>query len=143
MAFHGLSTVDPTFRTPAVLSLLALIGIAFSLVGAALVLNGLYAAEACVGAGNPITRACLLTGPFWAGIAFAAIGGVLALIGLIGVLLGLWRVGTRYQDSLIHVGTFLLIFPYLNVVGAVLILASASSQRSRREVLARVPPSAL
>ncbi len=142
-AFHGLSGIDPNFRTPALLSLLALVGVALLLVGAALVLHGLYVAVSCVGAGNPITRACLLTSSFWAGVALAGIGGVLALVGLIGVLLGLWRVGTRYNDTLIHVATILLIFPYVNVVASALLLASMQSQRRRIGSMAGVPPTAV
>jgi hypothetical protein len=130
-AFHALAPVDRRFSTPSALALAAIVGIVIALAGLGLLLDALYQAVQCVGSGNPITRDCLLTGTFWGGLALAAVGGIIALVGYIGVLIGIWRLGTRYSESLFKIGAVLLIFPYLNLVGAILILAGAHGASGR------------
>jgi hypothetical protein len=130
-AFATLAPLDRRFSTPAVLAVLAVIGAAVALIGVYFLLHALYGAVQCVGAGNPITRGCLLTGEFWLGLALVAVGGIVALVGFIGVLIGLWRIGTRYDETLVKVGAILLIIPYVSVVGGILIAIGASQARGR------------
>ena len=139
VAFHGQAGVDRRFSTPATLALLALIGVIAVLVGAGLVIGGLYQAVQCAGAGNPLTRACLPLGLFFGGIALLLIGAIVALVGFIGILIGIWRLGTRYDDVLYKVGAILLIIPFVNLVGAILILIGAHSSRRKIEGSAGVP----
>ncbi len=62
----------------------------------------------------------------------AGVGGLMALIGVIGgVLLGVWRLGSRYNETLFKVGAILVIIPLLNILAPVLILLAASQVRGR------------
>jgi len=132
-AFRELSGVDRRFSTPATLALLAFVGAALALVGGGLLLDALYQAVNCAGSGNPISSSCLLTGTFWGGTALIGLGAVVAVIGYIGILLGIWRLGTRYGDALFKVGAILLIFPVLNIIAAALILIGARADRRQVE----------
>ena len=72
------------------------------------------------------------TGPaFGATLGIFAIAGIALLIGIIGIILGLWRAGSRYDESLIKIGGILMIIPYLAVVGPILILIGASNVMKR------------
>lgn len=140
-AFHRLAGVEGRFGTPATLALLALVGTPVALLGAGLLLDGLYRAAACAGAGNRIPAGCLPVGEFWGGVALAVLGGLVALVGFIGILLGIWRLGSRYDSSLFKVGAVFLLFPLLNLAGAILILVGARLERARVERLApTIPP---
>jgi hypothetical protein len=142
-AFRTLARVDRRFSTPAMLALAAIASFVVILLGLGLLLGALYQAVQCVGSGNPITGACLFTGTFWAGIALLVVGGLVALVGFIGVLIGIWRLGTRYSETTFKLGAVLSIIPYLNIAGAILILAGAHSVRGRLERTgAPSPPSA-
>ena len=52
------------------------------------------------------------------------------LIGFIGLILGIWRLGTRYETSLLHVGAIVAIF--LPFVGWLLIWIGARDARRLR-----------
>lgn len=136
-AFRDLSFSDVRFSTPASLALVAFFGLLLVFIALAILLDALYGAVACAGSGMPIPSSCLLTSTFWAGLALIAVGGLIALVGYIGVLLGIWRLGTRYGAPAFKVGAILLIIPYLDVVGAILILIAARS--SRHTVVAAGP----
>jgi hypothetical protein len=87
----------------------------------------------CAGSGVPIPSSCLLSNTFWGGVALLGLGGLLAFVGYIGVLLGIWRLGTRYADAMFKVGAILLIIPYINLIGAILILIGARTARRKVE----------
>ena len=56
--------------------------------------------------------------------------GVLALVGTIGgQILGLWRVGSRYDSTIIKIGAIFVIIPLLNFVAPILILVGAAQAR--------------
>lgn len=119
---RSLSEVDSRFSTPSRFSLLALIGLPFVVGGAALLLYMVSQASQCAGTG-PLTRSCLPVTPLlWTAVlmVIAAIVGVVGYV--VGILLGIWRMGTRYRNDLFKVGAILLIFPYLSFVGWILIL---------------------
>jgi hypothetical protein len=132
-AFHGLAREDGTSSTPKSLATLAFIGAVMALVGLGLFLEALYSAIACSGSGVPIRSGCLTTSVFLGGVALLGIGALLALIGIIGLLIGIWRLGTRYGDSKFKIGAILLIFPYISLVGGVLILVAARAARGKVE----------
>jgi len=136
-AFSVLSEVDRELATPARLSLLALIGGLVAVAGGTLLVVALVHAVQCAGAGLPIPQGCLFTGEFWAGFGLLVVGAVLALVGLIGILIGLWRLGTRYDDVLIKIGTILLIIPVASIGGNVLILIGAERALERARLALR------
>jgi hypothetical protein len=131
-AFRTWRGVAEGFSTPATLGLLAVIGLVLVGAGLGLFLLAIAQAIACVGAGNPLTSGCLLTGAFWGGVALLLIGAIVLLVGYIGILIGIWRVGSHFNNSLFKIGAVLLIIPYLSVVGEILILIGARQELGRR-----------
>jgi hypothetical protein len=43
-------------------------------------------------------------------------------VGWIGLLLGLWRIGSRYDSGVTKIGAILSIIPVVNIVSPILIL---------------------
>lgn len=62
----------------------------------------------------------------------ASVGGILVVVGLIGgEILGLWRIGSRYNETIIEIGAIFVIIPLLNIVAPILILVGAFQVRGR------------
>ncbi|MDA4129123.1 MAG: DUF973 family protein [Thaumarchaeota archaeon] len=134
MAFRGFSKVDRTrFSIPGTLTLVLIIGLGLVAVGVVLLFNllAVVVSQAIQSTtANPFTAGQL--GSFFAAIAVLGIGGLLALVGVIGgEILGLWRVGTRYESTLIKVGAIFVVIPLLNLVGPVLILIGTLEAKHR------------
>ena len=130
-AFRALAPIDDRFSTPATLVLLLFIAVILIVVIGAAVIGVALQAIACAGAGNPITSSCLSVGTLLDLVGLLAVVAIVALIGYIGLLIGIWRLGSRYNESLFKVGAILLIFPVLNFIGAILILVGARAALSR------------
>lgn len=136
--FSHLMVKDSRFRAPAVLSIVAMVGYVMILAGAAILVNALVAATSrCAGLTGTAWESCLASGSFGGGFALAGIGVILALVGFVGVLIGIWRLGSRYDDGMFKAGAVLLIFPILDLIGAILILVAAHD--CRRKVRAGNP----
>lgn len=109
LLYQGLKTislVDSSLTTPARLLLLVPAGLLVLVVGLALV------------------AAAPLTGGFSAlsGLALLALSLIMLVVGGVGgEVLGLWRVGSRYRESLIQLGGLLIVVPVLNVVSPILV----------------------
>jgi len=131
-AFRTLRDEERGFSTPASLAVVAVIGLVLVMAGLLLFLVAIAQAIACAGTGNPLTSSCVLTGTFWDGVALLIVGLIVLLVGYIGILIGIWRVGTRFDNSLFKVGAILLIIPYLSVVGEILILVGVRQELGRR-----------
>ncbi len=130
-SFSDQARVDRRFETPATLAIVALIALIVLLGGFGLLLDALYRAVACSGAGNPLLARCFPAGTFLLGLGLILIGLICYVVGFIGIMIGIWRFGTRYSDGLFKAGAILLIFPVLNIVGAILILVAARAARRR------------
>lgn len=66
------------------------------------------------------------------GVILAVIGGVLSLIGTIGgVILGLWRVGVRYDQTILKVAAILVIIPFLSIVSPILVIIGVGSAKGK------------
>jgi len=141
-SFHRLAPVDPRFSTPSTLALLLIAGFVIVLLGLVPLLQGAQSITGCIASSNNTTlpASCGGIGQALIGIVLVLVGGIIALIGYIGCLLGIWRFGSRYGNDLFKVGAILLIFPLLNVVGAILILVGASSVRARVEAMGTPGP---
>lgn len=141
-AFRGLAPIDGRFSTPATLSTVALIGAVIALAGAGILLAAVYQAVSCAGAGQPLTSGCIPRGVFFGGIVLILAGALAAVIGFIGILIGVWRLGDRHGESLFKVAAILLIFPFVNIVGAILMMAAARSGHQKVGVMPGGPPPA-
>jgi hypothetical protein len=135
-AFKSLATVDkPHFRIPSMLTLLLMIVLPILLLGYLAILSGLQPLlnEISQNGGrtiNSVPPGSL--GPLLGGSVLVFIGGILCLAGLIGgPILGLWRVGSRYDDTLIKVAAILLIIPLLDIITPILLLVGAHNVKNR------------
>ncbi len=72
------------------------------------------------------SQSSAIAGTLFGLIGVIALVGIIAFIAAIGFLIGLWRVGTRYDSTLIHVGAIMLIIPILSMIGIILILVGAN-----------------
>jgi hypothetical protein len=148
MGFKTLSTVDrPHFHTPSLLTLLLLIALPIVIVGVVIEFAGLVPyintviQQANQTSTSPPRFPVSGLGEFLAGAALGFIGGIIAIIGFIGgVMLGVWRLGNRYDETLFKVAAILLIIPLLDIVSPILILIG-TSQASKKIISA--PPSAM
>jgi hypothetical protein len=129
-AFQALVPIDYRFRSPASLSILAVIGSIFVLLGLGLALAGVSSVLGSCGSNynytscyNAVTNnAGLILGALGA----LALGAILLLIGEIMVLIGIWRLGTRYNESLLKIGAIFVIIPFLDIVAPFLIYFGAN-----------------
>ncbi len=138
-AFRTLAPHDARFSSPATLVLVALVALTILFLLALAILSVVYQAGVCAGAGNPIPSSCINLGGLLGLVVLILAVGIFVLVGYIGLLIGIWRLGTRYQEGLFKTGAVQLIFPLLNVIGNVLILAAANSAR---RTVGRIVPAA-
>ncbi len=131
-AFRTLRALDPRFSSPATFTVVAIIGIVLVFLGTALLLAEIISFVQCVGTGGgPPPSSCVASSGLLGGLAVVVIGAIVALVGYLGLLVGIWRLGTRFAgtgestETFFRAGAILLIIPYLSLVGAVLILVAA------------------
>jgi Protein of unknown function (DUF973) len=134
--FKTLTTVDkPHFKTPATLTLFLIIAVPFLIVGVIIEFAGLIPFLNTIGQQGGQTTPILPIsglGYFLTGAAIAFTGGIIALIGIIGgPILGIWRVGTRYDETTFKVAAILFIIPLVNIVTPILLLIGASQARKK------------
>jgi uncharacterized protein DUF973 len=130
-AFHGLARTDPRFSTPSTLALLAFVALVIIVLMIGALLGLVYQAFVCAGSGGVITSTCINGAEVLGVVLLLVIAALVYVVGYIGLLIGIWRLGTRYGESMFKVGAVLLIIPLLNVVGLILILVAAQSARGK------------
>lgn len=120
-AFRSLASIDSNFHSPLSLSFALYIGFALFMVGLGLVLGSLI---------GPLPKGTVLSG----NLVALALGGLLLfggaialLIGLVGLLLGIWRFGSRYDEGLFKAAAILYIIPVVDIVAPILIYLAANS----------------
>jgi hypothetical protein len=133
-AFKRLSRLDgPNFSTPATLMILLLVGVV--IVGIGLIpLFWMLSQLLSNIAQNPTTYTLAggQVADLSAAVALTVIGGMLSFVGVIGgEILGLWRVGARFDSTMIKISAILIIIPYLNWVGPILLLVGALEAKSK------------
>ena len=134
-ALARLQPLDSTFRTPANLTLLAILGGIFVLIAGWAAWAVLASAIGCAGSGGVPggsgTTSCCNLGAGLTVDALAFMAAVLSVFGQIGMLVGFWRAGKRYDETTVRAGAVLLILPFLNVIGAVLMLIGLRNAAKR------------
>ena len=135
LALRQLKAVDARFSVPATLALVLLVGTVLAGLGGVPHFNAfpglLSQAPPASGATAP---AGFASAAFSVIVYFVliAIGGMLALVGLIGgQILGLWRAGSKYDDMLLKLGAIFAIIPFLNAVAPILIIVGALQVKGR------------
>ncbi len=124
-AFGGLAYFDRRFATPAKLASLMLIGSLVVLVAGVVLLDFLYGAVQCAGTGNVVPASCISLSTLWLGLALAGVGGLVTLVGYLGVVVGVWRLGGRYRVGLFRVGAVLLLIPFVSALGSIIVAFGA------------------
>jgi hypothetical protein len=131
-AFHRLAPIDARFSTPSKLVWVLLAGAVLAAVGLVVVLFTLQHLGNCtLNATGGFTGNCQGLATLALGELILLPGSILVIIGYIGCLIGLWRVGERYQESSFKIGTVLLLIPLLSVAGAVLLFIAAHTTRAK------------
>lgn len=147
ISFRSLRRVDPSFGAPFGLALCGSIGVLLMFAG----FGGFFAAvlslATCVGnaasAGTANTCASIGISGVFALLALVAIGGLLALVGWIGIVLGFWRMGRRYDSGLLKAGGILYIIPFAAAIAPFLTLfgtMGAEKRLNARAVPVPAPP---
>jgi len=121
--FAALRRSDRRFSTPMVLCVIGLIGLA--LIGGFVVsyAGGIDSALGCPSSNSTCQNNATSIGH--GVVVLAYVGGLLGFIGLIGLILGLYRFGSRYQSSIAKVGAILYIIPFLSVIAPILVFIGA------------------
>jgi len=132
-AFRKLAVFDRRFSTPSKLTLLLAIALVIVIAALYPLLTQLNGTLTCINStmNNHTAAAGCISGSLAALVLLVALAGLLALIGYIGLLMGIWRLGTRYDNGLFKAGAILTIIPVFNIVGAILVLVAAHSARER------------
>jgi uncharacterized membrane protein YkgB len=137
-AFITLAYHDPRFSGPARYVLLLLVIVPVLLITFLAFLWLISQSGPCLGWYSALPNCANFgTGVFF-GVAFAVLG-VIAVIGFVGLLIGIWRLGTRYRSATFQVAAVMFPFPMLNIVAMILLLVSATTTRSRIVAEASTP----
>jgi len=136
LALREFAKVDrANFSVPSVLIVLMIVGALVAAFGMSLLLGGIpdiIAKAPSAPGGVPSQAFFYAIGSLISEVAVLAIGGVLALVGLVGgLILGLWRVGARYNETTIKLGSIFVVIPLVNIAAPILVLIGAYEARKR------------
>jgi Protein of unknown function (DUF973) len=140
VSFRELKRVDRSrFNTPWILMLILVVGTVVAALGLIPLFTSLTTLLANIPpsstTGTPSGAFFSALGTLLTFLLIAGIGGILSLIGVIGgEILGLWRLGSRYDETTIKIGAIFEIIPFLGFVAPILILVGASQVRGRLPV---------
>ncbi len=130
-SFRALAAGDAGLRTSATFTIFAVFGAVIAIGALLWILGQAYQWFQCAGGVMPVPTSCIARGPILAALGLLAVGAVLYLVGWVAVLLGIWRLGVRYNEPLFKIGMVLYIFPLLNIVGLILIIVASRSVRNK------------
>jgi hypothetical protein len=123
--FASLRKADRRFRTPMVLCVIGLLGLALIVGFVGFYASGINSAIACPSSNSTCQNNA--TSIAHGEVALGYVGGLLGFIGLIGAILGLYRFGSRYSSTLAKVGAILYIIPVLSILAPILVFIGAHS----------------
>ncbi|MHB8567256.1 MAG: zinc ribbon domain-containing protein [Nitrososphaerales archaeon] len=131
--FKRLAGADLSFKSPATFQLVYIISLPFFLAGLIIFFYWLFSLVAQLPVSNPPPPTLFLNlGYLVAGSILVSIVGIAELVGEIGgQILGMWRIGTRYDDSAIKIAAILFVVPFASVASPILILLSVNSLKKR------------
>jgi hypothetical protein len=129
--FVFLRTVDTRFSSTPTWVLLVIAGIVFVGIAFTILVAAILSLVSCAGNASVIPPSCIVPGNLLGPLVLLLFAGIIALVGFIGTLVGIWRLGDRYGNSLFKIGAVLLIIPYVNLVGQILILVAAGGARAQ------------
>ncbi|HEV2448922.1 MAG TPA: DUF973 family protein [Thermoplasmata archaeon] len=140
-AFRALRQTDPGFETPARLIWLAIIGLPFLFLGVAYLFESLIALANCsngLPATGNIESSC---GSQLAGVLAAAgvflLVAIIAFIGWITFLVGVWRLGSLFDEGAFKAAAVLFLIPYVSMIGSLLVWYCARKQSQNPRIRLR------
>jgi hypothetical protein len=135
LGFRELSQVDDSkFSLPWKLMIALIVGTVVLASSLILLFNSIpnIIANAPTGSETPSQAFFSVISSLLFAALIAIIGGIVRLAGVIGgEILGLWRVGSRYNSTIIKVGAIFVIIPLLYLVAPILLLIGAYEARGR------------
>ena len=136
LGFRDLGKVDrQRFSVPSTLMLVLIGGVLVVTAGMVPLFNSIPNVLATVPStpGTTPSAAFLAAmGSLFLDLVLLGLGGLLVLVGVIGgMILGLWRLGSRYDETLLKVGAIFMIIPLLDIFAPVLILIGAYQAREK------------
>jgi hypothetical protein len=134
-AFLRLRSVDGRFARAPSFALLAFVGLVLAAAGLVALLVLLVRGSSCA-VGGALPAGCS-TPALAAASVLAVVGAIAFLVGAIGVLVAIWRLGVRYSEGLFKAAAILFIFPFLNLIAAILVIVATSSTERK---LRAMPP---
>jgi hypothetical protein len=138
-AFKTLATVDrERFGVPSTLTLLlmiaeplVLVGVAVSFGGLGSIIGSVHPGQQASANSSAIASSLISSGGlglFITGTVLEGIAGLVAFIGLVGgPVLGLWRLGCRYDEGTIKAAAILYIIPLIQIVSPILLWIGVGS----------------
>jgi len=133
LGFRGLARVDSQrFHVSTPFMAVLMVGLLLAAGGAVPILTSLPNIIASAPTSGTASAAFLNQfGTILAYLGLVLLGGLLSLIGYIGgLILGLWRVGSRYNQTTLKVGAIFQIIPLLNIVAPILIILGANEAKN-------------
>ena len=126
-SFAAFRRVQPGFTAPLVCGIIGAIGFLLILGGIASYLSQIFSAVACSQTNAPAS--CINFTSIFVALGAVLLGALLALIGWIGLIIGIYRIGKRYHSTLTKVGAILYIIPLLNIIAPILVFVGISGIR--------------
>jgi hypothetical protein len=127
VSFASLRSVQKGFTGPMVAAVIGVLGLLLILYGLGSYLSQLVSASACPQ--NADLSTCVNFTSIYTAVIAVIVGLLLAFVGWIGVILGLYRIGKRYGTGLARAGAILYIIPLLNIIAPILVLVGVSRIR--------------
>jgi Protein of unknown function (DUF973) len=132
MGFARLRGIDAEFVQAPVWATVAIVGLLLQSLAVVVIIASTGNVSSCTLFGEATAApTCPNVAALLGGLAMSVVGEIVLFIGYIGTIIFIWRLGARYWDPLFRVGAILLIFPFLSIVGQILVLAAASRARTR------------
>ena len=133
LGFRSLRSVAIEFTTPSRLTIVALVSISALLLSLFALIASLVPILQSAVNGAALPSGSLANFGLLALVLF--IFGIAGLVGIIGgVVLGIWRTGSRFDNSLLKAGAIFLIIPFLAIVGPILILVAIHQVRGKQSI---------
>lgn len=124
--FAKLRLADPTFTVPMSVACVGFAGLLLLSLVFALLVGEIAQIISCGGPGVA-TSTCVTLSSVTIDPLVLLGGLVLAVVGWIGLIVGIYRIGRRYASTITRVGAILHIVPIANIVAPVLVLIGASN----------------
>lgn len=133
LGFRSLRSVANEFTTPGRLTIVALVSMSVLLLALLALIASFVPILESASSGTPLSPGSFAYLGLFALVLF--VFGIAGLVGFIGgAMLGIWRIGSRFDNSLLKAGAIFLIIPFLSIVGPILILVAIHQLREKQSI---------